>query len=101
MWSFSRGGEPFGKNRQKTNLIIDVFQGKPPWPDTAAVAEQFVNVDSVLVSFDLDNVYCILSIVVQGLDRNIVIVSVVDEVGTMSDSVQEAHILSAKVAPGN
>ena len=42
-----------------------------------------------------------MAIVVQGLDRNIVIVSVVDEVGTVSDSVQEAHILSAKVAPGN
>ena len=95
------GDEPFEKNRQKTNLIIDVFQGKSPRPDTAAVAEQFVNVDGVLVSFDLDNVFFIMVIIVQGLKRNIVIVSVVDEVGTVSDSIQESHILSAKVAPGN
>ena len=43
-----------------------------------------------MVSFD----FFIMAIVVQGLNRNIV--SVVDEVGTVSDSVQESHILSAR-----
>ena len=73
-----------------------MLEREASWPNVVPLDVLAVNVDGGRFGFDLNN---IVFVRVQAAQRNVIIVRVIDDLGTVDNGIQVADILPAEMVP--